>query len=150
MFEKITGFGLGGSTIALFGRVGGGIYTKAADMGADLVGKLGYDMEEDDPRNPSTIADLVGDNVGDIAGMGSDLFGSFAESCCAAFILTAASDTKNDFEFYLLPLTIYAMGILVSLVCSYLTLFITVKKSTLEYNLKIQLISSTIILCLVS
>jgi len=86
-------------------------------MGADLVGKLGYDMEEDDPRNPSTIADLVGDNVGDIAGMGSDLFGSFAESSCAAFIISQGFDI-SDFNFHLLPLTLYSFGIIVSLICT--------------------------------
>merc|ERR1719267_368605 len=80
MYDAIAGFGLGGSSIALFGRVGGGIYTKAADVGADLSGKNEYGMDEDDPRNPACIADNVGDNVGDIAGMGADLFGSFAES----------------------------------------------------------------------
>lgn len=77
MFEAIAGYGLGGSTVALFGRVGGGIYTKAADVGADLVGKVVEDLDEDSIMNPGVIADNVGDNVGDIAGMGSDLFGSF-------------------------------------------------------------------------
>ena len=76
MYEAIAGYGLGGSSIALFGRVGGGIYTKAADVGADLSGKNDYGLEEDDYRNPACIADNVGDNVGDIAGMGADLFGS--------------------------------------------------------------------------
>jgi Na+/H+-translocating membrane pyrophosphatase len=78
VFEAVAGFGLGGSTVALFGRVGGGIYTKAADVGADLVGKIEAGLAEDSPCNPATIADNVGDNVGDIAGMGADLFGSFA------------------------------------------------------------------------
>ena len=87
MYEAITGFGLGGSSVALFCRVGGGIFTKAADVGADLVAKLEMNLEEDDPKNPACIADNVGDNVGDIAGMGSDLFGSLAESTCAALVI---------------------------------------------------------------
>merc|ERR1719498_1922828 len=91
MFECVSGFGLGGSSIALFGRVGGGIYTKAADVGADLAGKVVENIPEDDPRNPATIADNVGDNVGDVAGMGSDLFGSFAEASCAALVVSASS-----------------------------------------------------------
>merc|ERR1719199_1937650 len=90
-YEAIAGYGLGGSSIALFGRVGGGIYTKAADVGADLSGKNDYGLEEDDYRNPACIADNVGDNVGDIAGMGADLFGSFAESTCAALVLSASA-----------------------------------------------------------
>merc|ERR1719191_1492215 len=91
LYDAVAGYGLGGSSIALFGRVGGGIYTKAADVGADLSGKNDYGMDEDDYRNPACIADNVGDNVGDIAGMGADLFGSFAESSCAAMVLAAAS-----------------------------------------------------------
>lgn len=89
LMDLIAGYGLGGSSMALFGRVGGGIYTKAADVGADLVGKVEEGLDEDSPRNPATIADNVGDNVGDIAGMGSDLFGSFAESTCASLVLIA-------------------------------------------------------------
>ena len=92
MFEVIAGYGLGGSAVALFGRVGGGIYTKAADVGADLVGKVVNDLDEDSIMNPGTIADNVGDNVGDIAGMGADLFGSFAESTCACLVISGTSN----------------------------------------------------------
>jgi len=91
LFECVAGYGLGGSTVALFGRVGGGIYTKAADVGADLAGKVCEGLEEDSPKNPGTIADNVGDNVGDIAGMGADLFGSLAEATCAALVVSGGS-----------------------------------------------------------
>lgn len=121
MFEAIAGYGLGGSTIALFGRVGGGIYTKAADVGADLVGKVEEDMAEDSPNNPATIADNVGDNVGDIAGMGADLFGSFAESTCAALVVSAVSPSfyYHPTSFYY-PLLISASGIVVCIFISLL------------------------------
>jgi inorganic pyrophosphatase len=116
MYEAIAGYGLGGSTVALFGRVGGGIYTKAADVGADLSGKNDYGLEEDDYRNPACIADNVGDNVGDIAGMGADLFGSFAESTCAALVLAAASSLKADWASLMYPLLISSTGIVVGMV----------------------------------
>jgi inorganic pyrophosphatase len=117
LFELVAGFGLGGSTVALFGRVGGGIYTKAADVGADLVGKNEMDLAEDDPRNPGTIADNVGDNVGDIAGMGSDLFGSLAESTCAALVVSSTSHeliTTPDALYF--PLMITAAGVIASFI----------------------------------
>lgn len=121
LFDCVAGYGLGGSTIALFGRVGGGIYTKAADVGADLVGKVENDLPEDSPSNPATIADNVGDNVGDIAGMGADLFGSFAESTCAALVVSGTNPTfyYQPSSFYY-PLSISAMGIVVCIFVSIL------------------------------
>jgi Na+/H+-translocating membrane pyrophosphatase len=117
LFDMIAGYGLGGSTVALFGRVGGGIYTKAADVGSDLAGKVVEGLPEDDPSNPGVIADNVGDNVGDIAGMGSDLFGSLAESTCAALVVAATStelvSTRDAMYF---PVYITTMGIVVSFI----------------------------------
>ena len=114
LMEVIAGFGLGGSSIALFARVGGGIFTKAADVGADLVGKVEAGIPEDDPRNPAVIADNVGDNVGDVAGMGADLFGSCAESTCAAMVISAIAFSGNV-DALLYPILISAVGIPVSL-----------------------------------
>lgn len=114
--EVLTGFALGGSSIALFARVGGGIYTKAADIGADLVGKVEAGIPEDDPRNPAVIADNVGDNVGDVAGMGADLFGSCAESTCAAMVIGAIAFGAQGIQTALLyPLAVSAVGILAAL-----------------------------------
>ncbi|MBF0239152.1 MAG: V-type H(+)-translocating pyrophosphatase [SAR324 cluster bacterium] len=115
LMEVMAGFGLGGSSIALFARVGGGIFTKAADVGADLVGKVEKGIPEDDPRNPAVIADNVGDNVGDVAGMGADLFGSCAESTCAALVIGATAFAAN-LEALLFPILISAIGIPVALV----------------------------------
>jgi len=115
LFEYISGYGLGGSTVALFGRVGGGIYTKAADVGADLAGKVTIGLEEDSPLNPGTIADNVGDNVGDIAGMGADLFGSLAEATCAALVVSATSESMiHNADAIYFPLVITAAGVAVS------------------------------------
>ncbi|MGE4630762.1 MAG: V-type H(+)-translocating pyrophosphatase, partial [Pseudohongiellaceae bacterium] len=115
LMEVIAGFGLGGSTIALFARVGGGIFTKAADVGADLVGKIEQGIPEDDPRNPAVIADNVGDNVGDVAGMGADLFGSCAESTCAAMVISAVVFAADP-NALLYPVLISAVGIPISLI----------------------------------
>merc|ERR1711972_686087 len=113
LYEAIAGYGLGGSSIALFGRVGGGIYTKAADVGADLSGKIDQGMDEDDPRNPACIADNVGDNVGDIAGMGADLFGSFAEASCAALVLASATPAlAANWASLMYPVLISSLGVL--------------------------------------
>ena len=117
MFENIAGYGLGGSTVALFARVGGGIYTKAADLGADLVGKYEHDLPEDSIRNPATIADNVGDNVGDVAGMGADLFGSFAESTCAALLIGSTFLENRSNLMY--PLIISSAGIIASFIASF-------------------------------
>jgi H+-translocating diphosphatase len=146
--ESITGFGLGGSVIAMFGRVGGGIYTKAADVGADLVGKVVHGIPEDDPRNPATIADNVGDNVGDVAGMGSDLFGSFAESTCAALVIGSSIGVSGGWDAMVFPIVVSAVGIFVCLLASFLATDIRPVKgeSQVEEALKLQLISTTILM----
>ena len=116
--EIITGFSLGAESIALFARVGGGIYTKAADVGADLVGKVEAGIPEDDPRNPATIADNVGDNVGDVAGMGADLFGSYVATVLATMVLGNETISKDEFGGLapiLLPMLIAGVGILFSI-----------------------------------
>lgn len=126
--EILTGFSLGAESIALFARVGGGIYTKAADVGADLVGKVEAGIPEDDPRNPATIADNVGDNVGDVAGMGADLFGSYVATVLATIVLghevtdsnlSALADGYNGFSPILLPMLIAGTGILFSIIATF-------------------------------
>lgn len=117
--EVLTGFSLGAESIALFARVGGGIYTKAADVGADLVGKVEAGIPEDDPRNPATIADNVGDNVGDVAGMGADLFGSYVATVLATMVLGQETVSPDNFGGYapiLLPMTIAGAGIIFSII----------------------------------
>jgi len=150
MMDCISGYGLGASSIALFGRVGGGIYTKAADVGADLVGKVINGIPEDDPRNPATIADNVGDNVGDVAGMGADLFGSFAESTCAALVIAAQTPDLNiaGWGAVCYPLVISSAGILVCLVTSFLATHImpVITENRIELALRLQLIITTLLM----
>lgn len=131
VLETLAGFSLGAESIALFARVGGGIYTKAADVGADLVGKVEAGIPEDDPRNPATIADNVGDNVGDVAGMGADLFGSYVATVLAAMVLgnyvirdmsttTQFTDAFNNMGPILLPLVIAGVGVVASILGTFL------------------------------
>jgi len=127
--EVLTGFSLGAESIALFARVGGGIYTKAADVGADLVGKVEAGIPEDDPRNPATIADNVGDNVGDVAGMGADLFGSYVATVLATMVLgqeTVSQDNFGGLSPILLPMMIAGTGILFSMLA---TLFVRISEN---------------------
>ena len=167
VMEGVAGYGLGGSTVALFGRVGGGIYTKAADVGADLVGKVEEDLDEDSPKNPATIADNVGDNVGDVAGMGADLFGSFAESSSAALVVSGNSlkelvFTKigdGEFEesvdsltietlFY--PINTASFALLLCVVTSFIAIYLSNvnENHKIEKCLKHQLIISTFLITL--
>lgn len=128
--EVLTGFSLGAESIALFARVGGGIYTKAADVGADLVGKVEAGIPEDDVRNPATIADNVGDNVGDVAGMGADLFGSYVATILATMVLGQEINVNDNFggmSPILLPMVICGLGILFSIVGTW---FVKIKDDT--------------------
>jgi len=160
LFECIAGYGLGGSCMALFGRVGGGIFTKAADVGADLSGKVcGYTdpvtkvhqlLKEDDPKNPATIADNVGDNVGDVAGMGSDLFGSFAEASCAALVISASSPEIVSVgpAAMMFPLLVSAAGIVMCLITSFGATHIqtVAEHKDVETVLKVQLFTSALLM----
>ena len=124
VLNVLSGFSLGASSIALFARVGGGIYTKAADVGADLVGKVEAGIPEDHPLNPATIADNVGDNVGDVAGMGADLFESYVGSIIGSMVLGASILVSGSFDlnFVLLPMMIAASGILVSIIGTFMVI----------------------------
>jgi K(+)-stimulated pyrophosphate-energized sodium pump len=151
--EVLTGFSLGAESIALFARVGGGIYTKAADVGADLVGKVEAGIPEDDVRNPATIADNVGDNVGDVAGMGADLFGSYVATILATMVLgqeiDASSDNFGGMSPILLPMLICGLGIIFSIVG---TFFVTIKddKSNVQNALNLGNWSSMILTVIAS
>ena len=140
VLETLAGFSLGAESIALFARVGGGIYTKAADVGADLVGKVEAGIPEDDPRNPATIADNVGDNVGDVAGMGADLFGSYVATVLAAMVLGnyvikdmggVISDAFGGIGPILLPIAIAGAGIIISIIG---TLLVSIKSNDAKEN----------------
>ncbi len=142
--EVLTGFSLGAESIALFARVGGGIYTKAADVGADLVGKVEAGIPEDDPRNPATIADNVGDNVGDVAGMGADLFGSYVATVLATMVLgrevtgtggAGLADGYGGLSPILLPMLIASMGIVFSIIG---TLFVKISDNVGLSTQKVQ------------
>jgi len=153
LFECVSGFGLGGSAIALFGRVGGGIFTKAADVGADLSGKViglgdGKMLDEDSPYNPAVIADNVGDNVGDVAGMGSDLFGSLGEASCAAMLLGSAIPeiALTGWSALMYPLYISSAGIIVCFVMHFVAtdLWTVKKEEDIETVLKVQLLGTAL------
>src|SRR5579864_5553525 len=137
--EVLTGFSLGAESIALFARVGGGIYTKAADVGADLVGKVEAGIPEDDPRNPATIADNVGDNVGDVAGMGADLFGSYVATVLATMVLGQETVSQDDsfggMSPILLPMMIAGTGILFSIIA---TFFVRISESAAISTASVQ------------
>ncbi|MDQ7949856.1 MAG: V-type H(+)-translocating pyrophosphatase, partial [Pedobacter sp.] len=150
--EVLTGFSLGAESIALFARVGGGIYTKAADVGADLVGKVEAGIPEDDVRNPATIADNVGDNVGDVAGMGADLFGSYVATILATMVLgqeITVTDNFGGMSPILLPMVICGLGIIFSIIGTW---FVTIKdeKSNVQNALNLGNWSSIVITAIAS
>ena len=151
--EVLTGFSLGAESIALFARVGGGIYTKAADVGADLVGKVEAGIPEDDVRNPATIADNVGDNVGDVAGMGADLFGSYVATILATMVLgseiNASGDAFGGLSPILLPMVIAGVGVIASIIG---TMFVKIsnEKGDVQKALNIGNWSSVILVVIAS
>ncbi|MBM3431024.1 MAG: sodium-translocating pyrophosphatase, partial [Bacteroidetes bacterium] len=160
VLEALAGFSLGAESIALFARVGGGIYTKAADVGADLVGKVEAGIPEDDPRNPATIADNVGDNVGDVAGMGADLFGSYVATVLASMVLgnyiiqdmsiangKQFTDAFNGMGPILLPIMIAGVGIIASIIGTFLVRISSndAKEAQVQTALNIGNISSILI-----
>lgn len=133
--------------MALFARVGGGIYTKAADVGADLAGKVCHGLEEDSPDNPGTIADNVGDNVGDIAGMGADLFGSLAESTCAALVVSSQSlELIGTTDAMFFPLMVTSVGIFASFIATLFVGFGSVEHHNIESKLKMQMVGSSLLM----
>jgi H(+)-translocating pyrophosphatase len=148
LYDNIAGFALGAAMAALFGRVGGGIYTKAADIGADLT-STEHEMEEDDPKNPATIADIVGDNVGDVAGMGSELFACFAQSTCAVMLVAAAiPDISKNESILSLPLIIASLGIAVAIISTIFASYVMNidHESDVERVLKYQLTICSILM----
>ncbi|MDR2402021.1 MAG: sodium-translocating pyrophosphatase [Cytophagales bacterium] len=148
ILETVTGFALGAESVALFARVAGGIYTKAADVGADLVGKIEKDIPEDDPRNPATIADNVGDNVGDIAGMGADLFGSYVSTILAAMllgseVLSVGNSNVAGIMPVLFPLIFCCIGTIVSVLVGFcINIFVS---NNIQKSINVGLIGATVI-----
>ena len=152
LFTCVAGYGLGGSSVALFARVGGGTFTKAADVGCDLVGKVERSIPEDDPRNPAVIADQVGDLVGDVAGMSADLFGSFAEASVSALVLSSLSSLGDSHNWTAMcyPLLLAATSLIVCMLTTILALDVTPARTAAQVPsvIKVQLIASATLMSL--
>ena len=152
LFTCVAGYGLGGSSVALFARVGGGTFTKAADVGCDLVGKVERSIPEDDPRNPAVIADQVGDLVGDVAGMSADLFGSFAEASVSALVLSSLSSLGDSHNWTAMcyPLLLAATSLVVCMLTTVLALEVTPARTAAQVpgTIKVQLIASAVLMSL--